>query len=486
MTFEHACLKRGATISWIVMAAFAFSVISGCKKLVQVQAPNTSISSADVYSTDASAIAAVTSIYSIISNNGPYSPQPDGMSGLAALSADELTLYSGVTNPVYNLYYVNALNNNDGADFWEQLYPIIYTANAAIEGLNGAAGVTPKVQQQLMGEAKFCRAFCYFYLVNLYGNVPLVLTTNYTVNATLARTSSTVVWQQIIQDLHDAESVLSSNYLDGTLVNTTSARLRPTKWAAAALLARSYLYNGNWTGADSAASVLIENSQFRLNGLDTVFLTLSNEAIWQLQPVTNNGFDTQDALAFALPSTGPDPYQHLAYLNGSLVEAFEPGDLRRSDWVDSVIVNGVTYYFPFKYQNAVQGNQITEYTMVLRLAEQYLIRAEAEAYGAGDGIMGAITDLDTIRNRAGLADYAGGQDQASVLNAIYHERRFELFTEWGHRWLDLKRTGMVDSVMGTGGVCAAKGGTWSTNWQWYPVPLSELQADPNLVQNSGY
>jgi hypothetical protein len=472
---------------WLsILVLISFWFLSGCKKLVEVPAPVTSLSSANVYSTDATAIAALTGIYSSISNTGTYGAQLPGMSGLAGLSADELTLYSGANNPGLNLYYENALtNNNPGLDFWPNIYSIIYMANAAITGLTGNVSLTPAVQQQLLGEADFDRAFCYFYLVNLYGDVPLVLTTNYTTNATLARTPAAQVWQQIILDLHEAQMLLSPNFLDQTLLNHTQERLRPTKWAATALLARVYLYNANWTGADSAASAVISNSLFQLNGLGSVFLTTSTEAIWQLQPVTNNGFDTQDAMAFIIPSTGPNSNNTVAYLNDSMINTFEPNDQRRTQWVDSVIVGGITYYYPYKYKSDSFGAPITEYEMVLRLGEQYLIQAEAEAYNP-IGTGAAIADLNIIRSRAGLPNYAGATDQTSVLNAIYHERRVELFTEWGHRWFDLKRTNTINTVMGTDGACVAKGGSWNSNWQWYPIPLTELQADPNLVQNNGY
>jgi hypothetical protein len=121
------------------------------------------------------------------------------------------------------------------------------------------------------------------------------------------------------------------------------------------------------------------------------------------------------------------------------------------------------------------------------LAEQYLIRAEAEANGAPGGVSQAVIDLNTIRKRAGLGGYIGSQVTDSVLTAIYHERQVELFTEWGNRWFDLKRTGLVNAVMGSpGNVCQQKGGNWNPDWQLYPIALSELQADPNLKQNSGY
>jgi len=128
---------------------------------------------------------------------------------------------------------------------------------------------------------------------------------------------------------------------------------------------------------------------------------------------------------------------------------------------------------------------VTEYEMVMRLGEQYLIRAEAEANGAGGGFGSAVNDLNTIRNRAGLPNTAA--TQSTILTAIQHERQVELFTEYGHSWLDLKRTGNINMVMGNpGNACAMKGGTWNTDWQWYPIPLSELQSNPNLTQNTGY
>jgi len=88
-----------------------------------------------------------------------------------------------------------------------------------------------------------------------------------------------------------------------------------------------------------------------------------------------------------------------------------------------------------------------------------------------------------IRSRAGLSGTTAATTP-DLLAAILHERQVELFTEWGHRWLDLKRTGSVDFVMG--GVTPKKGGDWKTEWQWYPISVYELQHDPKLVQNSGY
>lgn len=464
----------------------------GCKKFVEVPAPTSSISSASVFTNNLSAIAAVTNIYTGLVSNGPLSNNLPGVSGIAGLSADELDLYSGNTNTTLGFYYTNNLSvtNGVGGDFWSTTYAMIYQSNSIIEGLNNSSTLTPAVKQQLLGEAKFSRALGYFYLINLYGDVPLALTTDYTVNSNLSRTSAAQVYIQIISDLNEAKGALSANFLDATLSTITDERVRPTKWAASALLARVYLYTKNWNEANNEATNIINNTgSFGLVDLDNVFLKNSQEAIWQMQPI-NQGLNTLDGFTFVIPNTGPNGNQCITVSN-TLLNSFEVNDQRKNHWIGTVNVGLTTYSFPYKYkvmtnQNVATAGDMTEYEMVLRLGEQYLIRSEAEANGAGGGLAAAIADLNAIRKRAGLANYSGAQDQASVLSAIYKERRVELFSEWGHRWLDLKRTGKVDAVMGIGGASAAKGGTWSTNQQLYPIPLSEIKADPKLVQNPGY
>ena len=123
--------------------------------------------------------------------------------------------------------------------------------------------------------------------------------------------------------------------------------------------------------------------------------------------------------------------------------------------------------------------------MVLRLAEQYLIRAEAEVNGAGNGLGGAISDINAIRNRAGLPATTASTP-AQVMAAIMQERRIEFFAEWGHRWLDLKRTGRVDSVMTIATPLKNAGTKWQSFQQLYPIPANERAFDPNLTQNPGY
>ena len=471
----------------ILLSILIFSCsISGCKKLVEVDAPVTSTNGKNVFTDDGTASAVLTSIYAKMSQMGPISTSTISTSVFTGLSSDELTLWVGANISSQN-YYLNALTTSSrlAPDYWSNYYPVIYSANAALEGLANSKSLTPLIKQQLTGEAQFIRAFSYFYLVNLYGAVPLAVSTDYEANRLLSRSSKVEVWKQIIADLKDAQNLLSDKYLNGDALTPYEAgfeeRVRPTKWAATALLARVYLYSGDDINAEAEATKLINNSiMYSIATLADVFKMNNTEAIWQLQPV-NTGWNTEDARAFIIPTSGLNDFRNPVYLSNNLLNSFEIGDQRKSNWVDSVTISGTTYKFPYKYKSRTQNNPVTEYLVVLRLAEQYLIRAEARANQTN--IAGAQADLNVIRVRAAL-DPTTANDKSSLLTAIFHERQVELFTEWGHRWFDLNRTNTVDAVMTP--ITNQKGGTWQTTDKLYPIPLSELQKNPKLVQNPGY
>ncbi|MDR3716749.1 MAG: RagB/SusD family nutrient uptake outer membrane protein [Puia sp.] len=458
--------------------------------MVEVAPPITTVTGASVYNSDGTAIAALTNVYATMSTGGLYVGR-NGLSEYAGLSADELTLYDGVpVSSTLSYYYTNKLfvggTSSAGTELWSPNYNFLFLVNSAIESLNAANSLTPSIKQQLLGESYFLRAFFYFHLVNLFGDIPMPLTSNYKTNESLHKMPQSQIWQQIIADLKNSQSLLNANYLDGTLLSTTTERVRPTKGAATALLARAYLYTASYDSAQIQATNVINNATlYSLDTLNGVFLKNSNEAIWQLQPV-QAGWNTPDAEVFIIPSTGPTNGSWPVYLSSSLLGSFEPGDQRRLQWVDSVVAAGNTYYYPFKYKSATFGNPVTEYEMMLRLGEQYLIRAEAEANGATGGIASAIADLNMIRNRAGLQPYIGNTGQEDILHAILHERQVELFTELGHRWLDLKRTSLVDSIMASVTPVKAAGAPWRPFQQIYPLPIKDLETDPNLNQNTGY
>ncbi len=469
---------------------FIFLVAMGCEKFVTVDAPKTSVNEENVYKTDATAIAVLTGIYSKMVNDGLFTGRA-GISLLSGLSADELTLANTVTDNRLIAYHKNELrtgpNENYGTELWRGVFYYIFICNAAIEGLGNSGSLTPLVKKQLLGEAKFMRAFFYFYLVNLVGDAPLALTTNPAVNAALSRLAVSLVYQQIVTDLKEAQQQLNENYLNKDLQNYpgTAERVRPTKWAAIALLARTYLCMADYANAEMEDSKIISNTTlFSLSPVNSVFLKNSSEAIWQLQPV-QTGRNTEDAFVFILPVTGPNANANPVYLSPQILQAFEPGDLRRKggNWVDSVIVSGTTYFHPAKYKANITSGSATEYLMVFRLAEQYLIRAEARAQQ--NNIGGAQDDLNKIRTRAGLPNTTAN-DKASLLPIILKERQVEFFTEWGHRWLDLKRTRNVDAVMSGVTPLKANGGQWQSFQQLYPVLYNDILKNPNLNQNNGY
>jgi hypothetical protein len=472
-------------------------MVTSCKKLVDVDAPVTSVNQENVYANDISAISVLTGIYTGMSSNSSVYTGINSVSLLSGLSSDELTLYSGVTDNKIISYFRNSLSatTNGATEFWGPFYTQIYRANAAIEGLSASTKLTAPVKQQLLGEAKFLRAFNYFYLVNLFGEVPLAMTTDYRVNTSMARSPKSDVYRQIIADLKEAADLLSADYVDGSLqaYSGSSERVRPTKWAATALLARVYLSIQDWSKAESEATAVINNKLlFDTVSLNNVFLKNSNEAIWQLQPVMS-GHNTEDGWIFILPS-GPNSSistssGHPVYLSSFLLNSFEPSDFRsqNGNWIKTVVSNGTTYAYPFKYKSRTLNAQVTEYLMVLRLAEQYLIRAEARAHL--NKLPEAISDLDMIRNRARLPLIAStnpGISQSALIDKIFHERQVELFTEWGHRWLDLKRTGNIDAVMNAVTPQKANGSLWRSFQQLYPLPLTEIQRNPALIQNPGY
>ncbi|WP_160712815.1 RagB/SusD family nutrient uptake outer membrane protein [Chitinophaga solisilvae] len=476
---------------WISILLFLCTSFFSCKKLVDAGAPITSINGGNVFNTDAGAAALLTGIYTKMSASDLGFTMGEcftNLSLLSGLSADELVLFN-TSNSDLSMFYFNRLTNRNSGpwDFWSILYPYIYYANTAIEGLSSSyTKVTPVVRKQLLGEAQFVRAFCYFYLVNLYGEVPLVLSTDYNKNSTVSRGTKEEVYNLIIADLINARGNLSPNFLLANVVETTTERVRPTKWAAMALLARAYLYTNKFVDAENQASEVIENKGlFDLDSCQYVFLKNSKEAIWQLQPVGNEtGANTGAGRTYVLPSTGPDNIGFPVYLSDRIVNSFEVKDERRINWIKSIHPTGSNniYYYPFKYKVGAGIAPSQEYIMVLRLAELYLIRSEARAMQSK--LVAAISDINVIRERAGLnkttASTLGG-----ILSAIRQERKVELFAEWGDRWLDLKRTGTVNDVMRI--VTPIKGGgVWNSNAQLYPIILRELNANKNLLQNPGY
>lgn len=439
------------------------AALSSCKSFVEVPPPVNQLNINSVFTDDKTATAAIIGIYSDMEQSSPVGIL---LTLLQGLSADELTFTSDDKD--YQAFAANTYmpNNQYSAAVWG-IYVNIYQANACIQGVQQSLTLTQTTKDQLLGEARFCRAFCYFYLVNLFGDVPLTTSTDYRINDTLQRTPASNVYSQIIEDLVAAQSLLKTDY-------PADQRVRPNKWTAASLLARVYLFQNRWADAESQASAVISSGMYTLSGLDSVFLNTSNETIWQLMPVSPL-FNTQEA-AFFIPGTTT---QIPVYpLRNDLVAAFTPGDKRLPAWTGNVNVGGQVFYYPYKYK-VPSGSPPTEYHVVFRLAEQYLIRAEARMQRGNT--KEAISDINMIRVRAGISKLSSSLTPDQTAAAIQKERRLELFAEFGHRWLDLKRTGKAGAIIG-----ALKPSTWRPEAALWPVPQAQRNANASLTQNNGY
>ncbi len=471
---------KNATILSCIAGIVTASVLTSCKKVIDVGQPKTLINTANIYLSNSTAEAVVSGLYANLASTGHMYNGSGSLTIQQGLAADELKDYSSSATGT-TMFYINALNSNN-TYYWQEIFSELFTCNSAIAGLTSSTALNPAIQQQLIGDMKFARAFIFFNAVNLYGDVPLALSTDPAVNNVISRSPAATVLNQVIQDLTDAQNLLPDNKYVTLANGTPTDRFLPNKQTASALLARVYLYMKDWKNAETQSSNVISASSYVLEPvLTNVFLRTSRETIWDLQPISATSANGD---AYSLIMTGvPNGIVNVYALSPNLLSAFESGDKRFTNWVGQIQSGTTTYYFAYKYkQNTVTGTSgVTEYPIMFRLAEQYLIRAEARA--EQNNLAGAETDLDAIRTRAGLGNTTA-TNQTDLLNAIYHERQIELFLESGHRWFDLKRTGQLDAVMNI--VAPQKGGAWSPYKALIPIPASEISTNPHLTQNPGY
>ncbi|NOT93909.1 RagB/SusD family nutrient uptake outer membrane protein [Ferruginibacter sp.] len=440
---------------------------TSCKKFIEVEDPNDQLNSDKVFKDSSTATSAITGIYSeMLTNRNLFSNSAVTLYG--GMSADELYFYTPGLKDEFTKNEITQVNHiNIDNSFWKPAYKYIYAANLALEKLSQSQVLSVSLKNQLAGEAKFIRAFCYFHLVNLFGDVPLITSTKYQNAATAPRTAITEIYSQVINDLNEAKRLLRAEYV-------SAERVRPNNWTAAALLSRCYLYTSRWQEAESEANAIINSSLYSLEtNLNSVFLNGSTEVIWQMKPV-RPGFNTYEGLE-VLPAS---PFSIPTYLvSSSLRSSFENGDNRKNSWIKFRVFNTDTLYFPYKYK-VPNGASLTEYYMVFRIAEIYLIRAEASMNQ--NKVSDAISDINIIRGRAGLGNTLAN-DIPSLKLAIEQERRSELFCEWSHRWYDLKRTARATDIL-----APFKGATWQLTDVLWPIPQQEINLNPSLSQNPGY
>ncbi len=373
------------------------------------------------------------------------------------LAADNLEHPADATALEYSQVDNNAILPENGSvlGIWSSLYEGINVANNVIARVPGMGDMTDAEKNRALGELYFIRALNHFNLINYFGDVPLKTTpTVGTGELDIARTDKAGVYQQIIDDLVFAEQHLLPS----------GVKVRASRYAAKALLARVYLYKGDYGRASTMATEVIDNGGYSLPDYVSVFEDGSAESIFEIDFTDLN----RNRIA---------EYNFPKSLNGrrevapsaSLLAAYETDDER----YDATIAFSGVLAYPVKYDDLAIG---ADNVIILRLAEMYLIRAEAEARTEGD-VTAIQDDINAVRERAGLAETAASTYNELLL-AIERERRVEFAFE-GHRWFDLVRTGRATAFLAN---------VSSANQLLFPIPLDEILTNksPGMQQNEGY
>jgi tetratricopeptide (TPR) repeat protein len=365
----------------------------------------------------------------------------------------ELTQIVGQTIPNDN-FFITSL--------WLDAYQAINQTNYVLANIDKANASN---KNDILGQAKFLRGLVYFDLVRLFGKsyndgspttnlgVPIVLTPTKAVDASsqVARATVEEVYQQAISDLKDAE--------------TNLANPQP----ASAILARLYLQKGDFANALTEADKVIQSGKYRLMDTYADEFPIANQAhvdntaedIFALQVTTQQGTNYLNTFYASPDNAGRGDI----IIRDNFIATFETGDERLALYNPDT--DGILRVDKFDNQ---YGN-----VRVVRLAEMYLIRAEANVQMASSTGTAPINDLNLIRNRAGLTSLAVPATKTAFLNAIYTERRHELAFEGGFFLHDAKRLGQTVGAF-----------PFNSPKLVFPIPLREINANPKLVQNEGY
>ena len=441
--------------------------LTQCNSFLDIPPSPQLIESEALLSNEATAQSAVNSVYTSM-----RSLAPSILNGAAAifagLAGDELK--PSVENQIYAAFYQNTLtadNNTIGSNFWTPAYQIIFRCNALIEKLQENNALKENVRNRLLGELLTARALVNTYLVGFFGRIPLVLTSDYTINATLPQSEYNEVMLQVVDDLETARRYFG-------VPSSAEPKIRPSYWAATALLARISLEIGAYDLAVAYADEITNSGMYQLSSdLGNLFSIGNDETIWEIAPPY--GTDNTP-LGYAFISQSPNYFSPIL-LREELVNIFEPGDKRLTDWINCLEIDGTMGCSPSKYKH-YQIGQTFEYLVVFRLAEQYLIRAEAHFMNGS--YENALEDLNVIRSRAGLDKVSDLPTEGELWGLVVNERRRELFAEWGHRWFDIRRWGMLDDIK------KGENPNWKSEYALFPIPEQQLNNNYNLIQNPGY
>ncbi len=325
----------------------------------------------------------------------------------------------------------------------------------------------------ILAQAYALRALSYINLTVTFGAVPIVTKPSNATNQNgIKQSPREQVFAHALSDLNKAEELFGSDL-------SVADKGRISVWAVYALKARLFLYTEQWEKAEEYAAKVIENTAvFGLTDTpEEFFLTQkSYESIFEFP------FSNADKLPFYtnyLPSTmgGRQDYIAASQL-ASLLNDPEIGGNRWQLVFRRTQADTDQTYFINVYAKTDGSSSI----QTLRLAEQLLIRAEARLKKTAIDRIGAIADIDAIRNRAEVEPLTAAStlNTDELLLVIEDERRYELAFE-GHRYFDIIRTGRAPQVFGIHEPRYLDPRFWV-----FPIPLSELNTDEDLVQNEAY
>ncbi len=450
-------------LKYITIVSFALSLFACSEEDLNEQSV-TDISDETVIQNRENAEAAVYGCYAYmvgsVSGDATQDLYSNWVITMPGVLSDELT-HSGSFPSVNEMDINNVFSNNASSDdVWRGALTGIYTANTVIgllsSGGENLPGMSVALNNQFIAEARFVRAALHFELYRLWGAIPLIQTTDLATLSTIARSTDAEVISFITSELAEVATALAS-------VDMPDAPFRASQWAAKALSARVNLFAGNLSQAGALADDVIRNGGFAIepNYANVFSSTSSNEAIMRFYASPNASVN----LAFWLsPSAIGGRYEFA--ISFELLNAYESGDTRAL--VAPAQGDPLGRYYSTKYTDPATG---TDSPIFIRLAEMYLIRAEANL-----GSPQAAADLNVLRARAGIDPLAA----VNSIDQILQERFVELAVE-GHRWFDLKRTGKVNEVMSI-----INPTSWQATDALLPIPQNELDLNPNMTQNPGY
>ncbi len=452
--------------------------------------PEDNLRSSDVFTSETAVRGAVTGLYGQARHNNALNGNRYAFTGL---QADELTFVGSfiTLTDVFN-YQTQAVNGNT-SEFWDEGFEIVNLANFIITFVPDLdiANFTDAEKSVAVAEAKFMRATMNFEMLRVYaqpfqvngGNsLGIPLSTQPFTDDTdpadfnIGRSTVNEVQTAIRNDLEDAIADLPNS--------TSTNNTRASKGAAQALLARLHLYREEWSQAANLANEVINNPAYAIASDYSFYGTTNNESVFVLANTETDGaFGGTGLTAFANPrSTGGrgdlfySDFLLNAYNSGSIAPSNTEGmDLRlvQTTAVGSD-VNGNSQTFQGKVSSSG-----ADPLPIIRIAEMYLIRAEANLRGnlsVGDT---PLNDVNRIRSRAGLTNLT-----SVTLDDIMTERLKEFANE-GHRRMDLLRNRLPLRQSGDPRFTEAAFGADKTI---FPIPSGQLNVNPALSdqQNPGY